>query len=57
MTEPDRVVFIVDDDASHREPLDDLIQFVRLSVEAFASVQEFVRSKHWRPRLRNSKRN
>ncbi len=45
MTEPDRVVFVVDDDASLRESLEDLIQSVGLHVEAFASAQEFLRSK------------
>jgi FixJ family two-component response regulator len=45
MTEPDRVVFIVDDDASLRESLKDLIGSVGLCVEAFASAQEFLRSK------------
>ena len=45
MTEPDRVVFIVDDDASLRESLKDLIGSVGLRVEAFASAQEFLRSK------------
>jgi FixJ family two-component response regulator len=45
MTEPDRVVFIVDDDTSLRESLKDLIGSVGLCVEAFASAQEFLRSK------------
>jgi FixJ family two-component response regulator len=45
MTDPDRVVFIVDDDASLRESLKDLIGSVGLCVEAFASAQEFLRSK------------
>src|SRR4029434_3587170 len=45
MTEPDRVVFIVDDDSSLRESLADLIRSVGLRVEAFASAQEFLRSK------------
>ena len=45
MTEPDRVVFIVDDDASLRESLKDLIRSVGLHVEPFASAQEFLRSK------------
>ena len=45
MMEPDRVVFIVDDDASLRESLKDLIGSVGLCVEAFASAQEFLRSK------------
>jgi FixJ family two-component response regulator len=46
MTDPDnRVVFVVDDDASLRESLKDLIGSVGLRVEAFASAQEFLRSK------------
>ena len=45
MTEPDRMVFVVDDDASLRESLKDLVQSVGLSVEAFASAQEFLRCK------------
>jgi len=45
MTEPDRVVFVVDDDASLRESLKDLIRSVGLQVEAFASAQEFLHSK------------
>ena len=38
-------VFIVDDDASMRESLKNLIQSVGLRVEAFTSAQEFLRSK------------
>jgi FixJ family two-component response regulator len=45
MTEPDSVVFIVDDDAVLRESLKDLICSVGLRVEAFASAHEFLRSK------------
>ena len=45
MTEPDRVVFVVDDDRSIRETLKDLIRSVGLHVEVFASAQEFLRSK------------
>jgi len=45
MTEPDRVVFVVDDDAAIRESLKDLIQSVGLRVERFASAQEFLRAK------------
>ena len=44
MTEPERVVFVVDDDASFRESLQDLIGSVGLRVEVFASAQEFLRS-------------
>jgi FixJ family two-component response regulator len=45
MTEPDRVVFVIDDDASLRESLKDLIGSVGLQVRAFASAQEFLGSK------------
>jgi FixJ family two-component response regulator len=45
MTEADRVVYVVDDDASLRESLTDLIHSVGLRVQAFASAQEFLRSK------------
>jgi FixJ family two-component response regulator len=38
-------VFVVDDDASIRESLKDLIGSVGLRVEAFASAQEFLHSK------------
>jgi FixJ family two-component response regulator len=43
MTEPEGVVFVVDDDASLRESLQDLIGSVGLRVEVFASAQEFLR--------------
>jgi FixJ family two-component response regulator len=43
--EPDKLVFVVDDDAPLRESLTDLIHSVGLRVEAFASAQEFLRSK------------
>ena len=45
MTEPDGVVFVVDDDASFRESLKDLIQSIGLRVEGFASAEAFLRSK------------
>ena len=45
MTEADAVVFVVDDDTSLRESLKNLIRSVGLRVEAFASAQEFLRSK------------
>ena len=45
MTEPDKLVFVVDDDAPFRESLKDLVQSVGLRVEALASAQEFLRSK------------
>jgi len=44
MTESDGIVFVVDDDASLRETLKDLIESVGLRVEAFGSAQEFLRS-------------
>ncbi len=45
MSETDGVVFVVDDDASLRESLKNLIRSVGLRVEAFHSAQEFLRSK------------
>jgi FixJ family two-component response regulator len=45
MTEPDGRVFVVDDEASLRESLKDLVGSVGLRVEAFASAQEFLRSE------------
>ena len=45
MSETDGVVFVVDDDASLRESLKNLMRSVGLRVEAFASAQEFLRSK------------
>ena len=45
MTVPEGVVFVVDDDASLRESLEDLIRSVGLRVEAFASAQEFLGSQ------------
>ena len=45
MSETDLVDFVVDDDASLRESLKDLIRSVGLRVEAFASAQEFLHSK------------
>lgn len=39
------MVFVVDDDARVRESLKNLIRSVGLQVEAFASAQEFLRSK------------
>ena len=43
--EPDKLVFVVDDDGPLRESLTDLIHSVGLRVEAFASAQEFLRRK------------
>ncbi len=45
MTETDALVFVVDDDASMRESLKNLIRSVGLRAELFASAQEFFRSK------------
>jgi len=45
MTETEAIVFIVDDDASMRESLKNLIRSVGLRVELFASAQEFLQSK------------
>jgi FixJ family two-component response regulator len=45
MTEPYRLVFVVDDDASFRESLKDLLCSIGLRVETFASAQEFLQSK------------
>jgi FixJ family two-component response regulator len=45
MSEAKAVVFVVDDDATMRETLKNLIRSVGLRVEVFASAQEFLRSK------------
>jgi FixJ family two-component response regulator len=45
MTEADGLVFVVDDDTPMRESLKNLMRSVGLRVEAFASAQEFLRSK------------
>ena len=45
MTEADAIVFVVDDDESVRQSLKNLIGSVGLKVQAFASAQEFLRSK------------
>jgi FixJ family two-component response regulator len=45
MTEADASVFVVDDDESVRQSLKNLVGSVGLRVEAFASAQEFLRSK------------
>jgi FixJ family two-component response regulator len=42
VTEPDAVVFIVDDDAALRHSLENLIRSVALRVEAFGSPAEFL---------------
>jgi FixJ family two-component response regulator len=45
MTEIDGFVFVIDDDATIRESLKNLLRSVGLPVEAFASAQEFLRAK------------
>jgi FixJ family two-component response regulator len=45
MSETEGLVFVVDDDAPLRESLKNLIRSVGLRVEAFASAQEFLRTK------------
>jgi len=45
MSETEGLVFVVDDDAPLRESLKNLIRSVGLRVEAFASPQEFLRTK------------
>jgi RNA polymerase sigma factor (sigma-70 family) len=45
MSEPDTMVFVVDDDAQTRESLKNLMRSVALHVEVFASAQDFLRSK------------
>jgi len=42
MTEPEAIVFVVDDDESVRESLEGLIRSAGLSVETFASAQQFL---------------
>jgi FixJ family two-component response regulator len=44
MTDAEDLVFVVDDDASMRESLENLLRSVGLRVEAFTSAQEFLRS-------------
>jgi FixJ family two-component response regulator len=45
VSKPESIVFVVDDDASVREAIQSLIRSVGLHVEAFASAQDFLRSK------------
>jgi FixJ family two-component response regulator len=45
MTEEPPVVFIIDDDASVRQSIQDLLSSVELQSEAFATPQEFLESK------------
>ena len=42
MSEPEPIVFVVDDDESVREALDSLIRSVGLRVQTFSSAQEFL---------------
>jgi FixJ family two-component response regulator len=42
LTEPDAIVFVVDDDVSVREALEGLIRSAGLRVETFASAREFL---------------
>jgi FixJ family two-component response regulator len=44
MIEPEAIVYVIDDDAAIREALGSLIRSVGLSVETFASAQEFLSS-------------
>jgi FixJ family two-component response regulator len=45
MSRPESIVFVVDDDPSVREAIQSLIRSVGLHVDAFASAQDFLRSK------------
>jgi FixJ family two-component response regulator len=45
MTEPQPIVFVVDDDAEVRKALDSLIRSVGLQVKLFSAAQEFLQSK------------
>jgi FixJ family two-component response regulator len=45
MSKPESIVYVVDDDESMREAIQSLIRSVGLHVEAFASAQDFLRSK------------
>jgi FixJ family two-component response regulator len=45
MSKPESIVYVVDDDESVREAIQSLIRSVGLHVEAFASAQDFLRSK------------
>ena len=42
MTEPQPIVFIIDDDISVREGISDLLRSIGLGVQTYASTQEFV---------------
>jgi FixJ family two-component response regulator len=43
--EPDKIVFVVDDDAPLRDSLADLLRSIGLRVETFSSAQEFLQTK------------
>jgi FixJ family two-component response regulator len=43
--EPDKLVFVVDDDAPLRDSLADLLRSIGLRVETFSSAQEFLQTK------------
>ncbi len=45
MSEPDPIVFVVDDDASVREAVQRLISSVKLRVQTFASTRDFLANK------------
>ena len=45
MTNPEAMVFVIDDDESIREALQSLIRSVGLSVQTFAAAQEFLQSR------------
>src|ERR1700745_29360 len=45
MTEPQSIVFVVDDDAEMRKALDSLIRSVGYQVATFSSTQEFLRAR------------
>jgi FixJ family two-component response regulator len=43
MTEPESIVFVIDDDAAVRKALDSLIRSIGYRVETFSSTQEFIK--------------
>jgi FixJ family two-component response regulator len=45
MAEADTIVYVIDDDASMRESLSNLIQSVGLKAKLFASAREFLQSE------------
>src|SRR5258708_23065902 len=46
MTEPDSIVFVVDDDPSVRRAIKRLVESMGLHVELFGSAAEFMNSSH-----------